>query len=276
MRVKVQAHGARELASQLRDYPAILHRETESILRQQARALCLEYAGATMPGPGFDAAKDQKFKQRVAGDVGRVFASKDRPGSVFAAIQRVNPALAGAYWWGAVKKDNPTAAERILRLANIPRGLSAAALKAARTDPYARVPKTQQPVSLAPAPQVRALVKKQTALVGFAKAGWVAAANSLGGRVRKNIRNDDGTRTTEERFPKSVRDLARKFPGIGGSTYTSSGGRHTLTIFTNVRHARNAMNEPLQRSAEDRAQQRFTKAIGHALRALNKKLRRAA
>lgn len=276
MNYSTKVIGADTLIKQLRAYPELLRRETESILKQEGRALCVEYASATLPGPGFDETKDEQFRKRVEGDVRRVFASRADPNSVANMLKVINPKLFQAYWFGGVKKNDQKTMARILRTAGLPEGLDPAAHKAARTGKKGRVGKLQRPVSLANAATLNAYVKKQRALVGFAKAGWAAAAKSIGGRVRATIRNADGTRTSVERFSKTVRNLASKWPDSGGSRYTVTGTLHTLEIFSNVKHAQDAMPMPLKLSAETRAQERFIAALGHSLRALNKKLFKAA
>jgi hypothetical protein len=182
------------------------------------------------------------------------------------------PQLANAYWH-AIKSQKPRAAEEILRKANLPKGLAPADHRAARTGKKGRVAKLASPVTLATEPQLRAYTGKKQKLVGFAKAGWAAAAKAIGGRVRRNIREAGGNRRTEEIFPPHIRKLASRFPGAGGARYSVSGMIHRLEIFTNVRYAQEATNPALMASAESRAKDSFTKAIAQSLQAMHKRFR---
>ncbi len=261
--------GAKQLEAKLRKQPQLVGRTLESLVKQEGRALCVEYGKATVPGPGFDEAKDNQFRKRVETDVRRVFADRDRPNSIYNLMKIHSPLHAKAYWH-AIKSQKPRAAADIMRKANLPTGLNPAAHKAVRTGRKGRVPGNTKPVSLANAASLNAFVRKQRALVGFAKAGWLAAAKAIGGRVR----NAEGT---GEAFPKHIRALVAKFPGIGGADYKESNGVHTLAIFTRVKHAQEALPEGLRLSAETRAKERFIASLAKAITAATTKtFRRAA
>jgi hypothetical protein len=133
------------------------------------------------------------------------------------------------------------------------------------------VPKDFQPSALVTETQARAYAKKQAALVGFAQAGWYAAARGLGGRVRRNRVSATGKRSTSEAFPAYVRKLANRYSGIGGARVIS--GSHTcrVEIWTGVRHAQNALPSHLQSLAEDDAQASVAAALRVSIRYLNKK-----
>ncbi len=154
--------------------------------------------------------------------------------------------------------------------------LSPADHKAARTGKKGRVGKLVSPASLATEPQLNAYVRKQLALVEFAKAGWAAAAKAIGGRVRANVRVPGQKRTTREVFPASIRKLANRYSSIGSAAYSISGSTHSLTIATHVKHAQEATNPGMMASAESRAQDSFTRAIAQSLQAMHRRLRRAA
>ena len=271
MALRVQGHF--QARQRLKNYADGMQRSVESIITQEARALAVEYGRATVPGPGMDDARLEKFGNRVEGDVRRVFASRSFPSAIYQIIQQRAPHLCAAYW-RAVKSGKTREAAAIMKKANIPEGPpSVADLKAARTGKRARVLRGQVPVRLVREGELTAFVRKQRNLVGFSKGGWYAAAKSLGGRVRSNFTNSAGARKTAEIFPAAVRKLAGRFPGIGGSII--SGGRtFAITIFSTVKHARAALKPSLEKSAESRAREN----IRVALRAASAKLktRRAA
>jgi len=273
MNANIKIVGAASFVKRMKEEPERLNRTIESLLKQEARALCVEYGRATLPGPGFDEGRDEQFRGRVERDVRRVFAVKSKPNTVMSMLKVLNPTLARAYWWGGVKKDNEKVKNSVLRKAGLPRGLNPADHKAARTGKKGRVGKLERPASLATENRLDAYVKKQRALVGFAKAGWYAAARSLGGRVRTRVDLPDGRRSSEEIFPAHVRKLGNKYRDAGGSTYNVVGMKHTVVIFTRVKHAQEALPLGLYHSATDIAKEKFTRALAHALQAMTRRKR---
>jgi hypothetical protein len=278
MNVTARITGGNRFAQKLKQYPQQLNRTVESVCNQEARALAVSYGAATMPGPGLqEEGKPEKFRKLVESDVRRVFATRSDPGSVFELLKKLNltlpngSSLANAYW-SAYKRKKPRAMASLLRAAGLPEGLNPAAHKAARTAKNGRVAKDQKPVSLANDASLRVFIRKQRTLVGFAKAGWYCAAKALGGRVRSNLRSADGRRGTAEIFPAYIRSLARRFPDAGGARVTSDAGRVEVAIFTNVRHAAEAMPENLRAGAEAEARESFAAALGKALREMNQKI----
>ncbi len=264
MKSGYSVQGDSALIRRLTKYPELIDRTADSVLRQEARALCVSYGFASEPR-GLQERSAVKMTQRVGSDVRKVFASRQSPATVYELLKVHAPHLANAYWH-AHKKNKPRQMSAILTKANLPQGIQPADLKAARTGPGARVKKGQQPVSLATEAQLRAFVRKQQQLVGFAKAGWYAAAKALGGRVRSNTTASDGKRTTAEVFPGYVRKIASRFPGIGGATITP--GR--VEIFTSVRHAAAALTATNYATATDRARASLAAALAQSIRALNR------
>lgn len=262
----------------MREFPELVAREQESILKQEARALCTRYAQCTAPAYGlaFDPARAEGMKKRVEGDVRRVFLTKQQGGRVYEQVKRRSPQLAKAYW-NAWKTRDTRALTRILRDC----GISIAALdpsthKAARTGPNGSVPKNHQATDMVSEPQARAYARKQAALVGFAQAGWYAAARGLGGRIRRNLVSDTGKRGTVETFPAYIRKLANRYSGIGGARVLTGGATARVVIWTAVRHARNALPDNLRALAEDEAAANVSQALAASLAALNRKKFNAA
>lgn len=269
MKTAARIAGGDRLIAKFKAHPQLIHRTMESVLKQEARALCVEYGSATAPF-GFQEAPAEKFRGRVEGDVRRVFASRTSPSAVYQMMKVHAPQLAPAYWH-AYKSKKTRSMAAIVRKANLPEGLSPAAHKAARTGKKGRVAGLEAPVSLANEAQLRTYVRKQRQLVGFAKAGWYAAAKGLGGRVRRNLVLESGKRKTEEIFPAYVRALARKFPDAGGARITSRGSKVNVEIFTRVRHSREALSDAAYFSATQRAETQLANALAQSLRALNEK-----
>jgi len=273
--IKVNVSG---FLKKIREFPQLIAREQESVLKQEARALCTRYAQCTAPAYGlsFDAARAEGMKKRVESEVHRVFLTRAQGGRVYSAIYQRSPQLAKAYW-NAWKKKDTRAQTRIMRDA----GLSLAALdpgthKTARTGFHASVPKAFQGKEMVSQPQLRAYARKQAALVGFAQAGWYAAARGLGGRVRRNLVSATGKRSTAEAFPGYIRKLANRHPGIGGARVLTSGSTCRVEIWTGVRHAKHALPGHLSDLAESEARENVAKALAASVHALNRKKFHAA
>jgi hypothetical protein len=273
--IKVNASG---FLRKMKEFPQLLAREQESVLKQEARALSTRYAQCTAPAYGlaFDPAKAEGMKKRVESEVNRVFLTRAQGGRVYDAIKRRSPQLATAYW-AAWKSKNTRAQTRIMREAGLAIGpLAPATHKAARTGSMARVPKSFQATEMVSQPQLRAYARRQAALVGFAQAGWYAAARGLGGRVRRNLVSATGKRSTAESFPPYIRKLANKHSGIGGARVLTSGSTTRVEIWTGVRHARAAMPDRLRTLAEDEARRKVASALLESVRAINRKKLHAA
>lgn len=274
MKSSVKIQGGTGLLQKYKAHPQLLNREIESVLKQEARALCVEYASATMPGPGLqDGGKVEAFRKTINSDVRRVFASRANPnwiGQTYAMIKAIHSGKAKQFLWLANNK--PESVEKFLKGINLPKGLDPTAHKAARTGKNGRVGRmVNGPVSIAPETRLNAYSKKQQALAGFAKAGWGCAAKGLGGRIRRNIRDaNGGNRRTAESLPKYIRTLMRKFPDSGGARIIVQGSRVQIEIFTNVKHAVVAMPKPLYEAANSRAQQKTSLALAYAVQQLNR------
>jgi hypothetical protein len=267
MKAGFEVFGAEALIRRLKEHPEKIGRAVDSVLVQEARGLCVSYGALSEPGGMSEGSGDQ-LRARVEGDVRTVFASRQDAGRVFALLNSRDPGLAKAYWHAYKSKDTRRMGQ-ILTKAGLPQGIDPAALKRARTGAGKRVRrKGFVPVSLATEAQVRAFARKQKLLVGFAKAGWYAAARALGGRVRRNDTDAvTGKRTTAEIFPPYVRKLQRRFPGAGGARIQP--GR--VDIFTNVRHAEVALTEARYQQATAAAEASLAKSLGAAVAAVNKR-----
>ncbi len=227
--------GADAFANKLAKYPALLDRTLESVLKQEARAICIKLGGAAMPVGLQETARVQAHRAKVAAQVGWVYASQDQRRVILSEIKRRSPVLARAYA-RAMKDGNEAQMKRYMTEAGLViGGLNPAVHRNARTGPYGKVQHTG-PREIVPKQQLDAFVRKKQANVGTAKAGWYAAAKALGGRIRRNLVAEDGKRSTIEIFPAYIKKIARRFPGLGGAKIMP--GR--VEVFTNVRHAEDA------------------------------------
>lgn len=262
-----EVRGGAKLIENLLAHPEKIQRAADSVLKQEARALCVSYGMNSEPYGLKDGEGQEKFRESVRKDVRRVFASKQQPAAVYALLKAKRPDLAGLYWHYH-KAGKKRKMGEVLQRAGLPEGVDPAALKAARTGPGGRVRKGMVPVSVAAEPQVKRLANEQARLVGTAKAGWYAAARSLGGRVRKNFTDGAGQRKTAELFPAYVRKLARRWPEMGGSRLRAG----MVEVFTRVRHGDRALDADRYAKATDAARESLAASLSKAVKAVNEKV----
>ena len=91
--------GAAELVRKMKAHPELIAREVESILRQEARALCVEYARLSGPGRGMTEAPLDKARKGIAAEMNRTIATRQNPAKVFLLMKQHDPVLANAYWY---------------------------------------------------------------------------------------------------------------------------------------------------------------------------------
>ena len=237
MQASFNMQGIAQLQHALRASPKAVIRESQKVLVMTARQLAAAYAEATVPpASGGDKAAD-KFRARIASEQSRLYPTRNDHRAIYGMIHQTDENLAAAYWQ-AVQSGRTRVANRILLAAGLPQAQpSASESLSARTGRGRSVPKNAQPIGVAQANQLRRHIKERQSRVGLAKAGWLAAGLSLGGRIRQG---------GKERLPKYVRDLARKDPGLGGSWISQ--GR--VVIRSNVRYAADALPPRLKLHAE--------------------------
>jgi len=262
--------GASAFEKKLRDFPGLLGRDVESVLKQGARATCVFLGNATDP-TGMQDGHAEANRNKVERQVRQVFLAKEPPWQLLAALKRRSPRLFHGYIRARQEGDEKQM-RRYLQEAGIQIGvLNPSTHRAARTTASGGVPKDYQGSDMVTSPQLAAYAKRKRAQVGLAKAGWYAAAKSLGGRVRSND-TVNGKRVTAEIFPPYLRKLARKYPGTGGSRIQP--GR--VEVFSNVRHAREAIRDGNLDDALFNARQSFHAALYRQLQIRRKSIFKVA
>lgn len=231
----VTTQGLSRFNALLKEAPEAIGRSVDSIVRQEARALCITLGASAQPLGLQDAARQRANREKVAKDIRKVYLDTSTPSAVAAEIKRRSPALFHAYR-RAVQQGNQAQQRRYMRDAGIVIGaLDPKKHRAARTGAHGGVGDVGAR-DVVQKNQLRAYIKKKQATVGFAKAGWYAAAKAIGGRVRRNLVAADGKRSTVEIFPPYLKKIARSHPGIG----TAKVSHHRVEIINNVRHAQDA------------------------------------
>lgn len=253
--------GAKEFEKKLAAYPQLVGRAVESVLKQEARATCVALGAATMPFGLTESGRVTAHRQKVDKQVRQVFLTPNAQRGVAELIRRRSVTLYHAFRRASAQGDQAQMARYMAEAGVSVGALNPATHKAARTTYYGGVEKTYQASDVVSQQQLEAYSKKQQEKVGLAKAGWFAAAKSLGGRIRRNIVEADGKRRTEEIFPPYIKKLARKFPDLGGSRIMP--GR--VEVFTNVRHGRQAILDFAYDDALYRAQESFRAAMSRAI-----------
>ena len=259
--VNLKLTGADDFLAALKKHPEKIGRTAESILKPAARALAVNLGGATTP-VGMGEGDANKLRDRIADDIKRLFPGKDNHSKVYDYIARSDERLAKAYW-AAYKSGDAPALARILRRAAIPRGLDPAAHQSARRK--GKVPGSAKVISFAPETRLDAYIRRTQKKAGLAKAGWAAAANALGGRVRTRSAS---TGKSVQRFPKYVRSLQRR-SNIGGAM-VRNGPRAFVRIWNIVPYIGDALPENLYLRALDEAERSFVTALNNSVAYLNR------
>lgn len=275
MNLSVKVTGVQSVAARFRNIEQQLGRSMESILNQEARALCVSASFYTNPT---GATGERRLKRKVMGDIRKVYLDRDAIFTITAMMKPRSMKLAMGFMRSS-KAGNLAQANRYLKQAGMKiEALSPASLKighkAARTGPYGGVPEELAERTIVRKPTLYKYIREKQATVGTAKAGWYAAAKSLGGRVRRNLKDAAGNRSTIETIPAWVRKVANRTAGLGGSRQAP--GR--VEVFTNVAHAADALSVEDLDIVIENAQASFMKAITKSLIATLRKpgVRRAA
>ena len=254
--VSLTLKGADPFIAALKKHPQRISRTIESVLKQEARSLCVELGAATAP-VGMTESRANKLRGRIESDIKRLFPTTENQWQVYEMIKKSNEKLALAYGH-SVKSGDDEAVVRILRRAKLPRGIDKGGHQAARKS--GKVPGNAQPLALVTAGRRTAYVRQRMRKAGLAKAGWYKAARALGGRVRTRSRS---TGKSIERFPKYVRALA-KTSGIGGASFTG-GVRARARIWNTVTYIGSALPEDRYNVAVSNAQSSFVHALNESV-----------
>lgn len=271
MSAAIKVTGAAAFGKGLRDTADKLHREMESLLKKEARALCVSLSFQTLPY-GFNP-PTEKQQGRIKAEIGRVYLNSRQTSAIMDLIKPRSQRLAWGFWH-AMKNGDEARARRYMRQAGINvENLDPSQHRAARTGPRGSVAKSAQPAQVVKDSSLAKFTREKQATIGTAKAGWYAAAKALGGRVRTNTTDASGNRSTTETIPPYIRKLTTKFAGLGGARIMP--GR--VEIFTNVTYADEALPQGALESAIDTAATSFRDSITKALAIiLRRSLSRAA
>jgi hypothetical protein len=272
MKMNVRMIGAAELDAKLAKLAEELRRSIPSLVKQQARSSATNFAFRSVP---FGFQEPEKFRATIEAEVRRVYATRENPNAVYLLLRAVDPQQAEIYW-SLHKKGKVRQANQILNSVSIQRGSDVGILKNARVGKGAHVPKKIAPRSLVTSTELRAIVKRQVRLAGFAKAGWYQAARAIGGRLRTNFTTADGVRGTKETFPAYLRKLANASPGIGGARQGGDEMSYFVEIFSSVKHAVEALPHGRQAEAERAARDFFVESCAKQLQIIREKIFRKA
>jgi hypothetical protein len=259
--LQVNTKGANDFLAALKKHPEKIGRTTESVIKQEARALAVNFAKKTLP-PGLGEKGVDKLKNRIAADIKRIFPSKDNGSRIYEYLIKEDERLAKAFW-AAYKSGDEKAQARILRRAKIPRGIDPAAHQAAREK--GKVSADSKPISFSTDTRLNAYIRRSQKKAGLAKAGWAAAAKALGGRVRTRA---VGNGKSVEKFPKYIRSLSRR-PNIGGASFVH-GPRARAKIWNIVAYIGEAFPESSYNEALSKAEKDFAFALNQSVAYLNK------
>jgi hypothetical protein len=159
-----------------------------SEIRTAARTFAAVAARNTLPYGAYDEPTEAAMLT-VQNQIKRTQPTIDQLGSMWQDLKAVDKGLAAAMWT-AYKDRKMGTVKQIIEDLSVQGGFTHGAAsyevhKKARTGIRRSVPKNHKPTHIVTSSQgaVNTLVKKKQATIGAAKAGWAAAAKSLGGSV---------------------------------------------------------------------------------------------
>lgn len=253
MQIDVTVDGIESLRRKLRDFPELLEKEVETVIRQAGRTLAIEYGFNTVPW-GMREEQAEAHGRRLEKESQWMFPTRENPVHLYRLLKQVDERMAKAYW-ALHKRGDQAGAERLLRKRGIPRGIREGEYES-RRNAGGYVPYAAEPIAMAAPGRQESFIKKRKARIGLAKAGWLQAAQAIGGRVRRNGR---------EAFPKYVRTIARRESGLGGARVIGRGRFVSVTIYTSVRYAERALPNDRYLKANDVAEERLAKSLRERL-----------
>jgi hypothetical protein len=258
--VNLKLTGADDFLAALKKHPEKIGRTADSILKQEARGLAVSLAYQTAP-EGLGEKGGAKLEKKIAMEIRQLFPTAKNNGLIYKFIFMGNPELAKAYWRAYKSKDEKSVA-RILRVAALPRGIDAGAHQSARRKGSLS---SFRPKAMSTEASLQAYIKRSQRKVGLAKAGWAAAAKSLGGRVRTRA---VGSGKSVERIPKYIRALQKR-DNIGGSS-TKLAPRSSVRIWNIVPYINTALPDHRYQKALSEAQRSFVTALNNSVAYLNR------
>jgi len=260
MDIDVTVSGATPTRQSIKKIAEELGKDFTSIGIQEARGLAVELGRYTLP-VGLSESSGNKLQERIRNDIRVMFPalSDGKVGAtrIYGILEKVSKKLAERFW-AKYEAGGIDGAEEFLsrRVQGLPRGVDKEADARRR-----RGKKSPEPTSVARQTVRDNYMKRRVKTAGMAKAGWLGAAKSLGGRVRRGGGRSGGTRAT---FPSYVRKAgARK--KLGASRISSRNGVLRISLRNSVRHASEVLDVSLQQRAEGAAFRKFVRSLNRAV-----------
>jgi len=105
MAIGMKVIGADAFAKKLANYPKLVDRTLESVLKQEARSICIKLGANAMPVGMQDSSRVQAHRAKVAAQVGWVYVSQDRHRVIHKEILRRSRTLGLAYYRAMMEKN---------------------------------------------------------------------------------------------------------------------------------------------------------------------------
>lgn len=227
----------RQHTRSLRRLAAETRRDGAKILRQSGRRVAVNFAFQTQP-LGFSAAAHDRGRGRVAADTRRVFAT---PRDIYRQIALGRGDKETADWfWRAFKDGDTRAMKKAMQVAGIALPVGKTVRKELRgpaRNRRGRVPRESYRQLVTDNERLKRFVDRLQKRVGFAKSGWAACAQDLG-----------GTRG----IPRWAK--GRKVSGYkpGQATAADRGMASSITLRNFVRYVRRIFTPAQEQAALDR------------------------
>ncbi len=249
-----------DLVKTIRQFPEMVKRDGESILRQEGRGFAKELARFTLP-VGLNENAYQKLAAKISCDIHRVIMS---PRKLYAFLKSsVSEGFAKGIWSLLQSGDKKRNRTLVKMLASVPvvsqlivsGRVDPATVRSARTGEWGGVPAGTDPkVIVTSEKAIGNFIKKMQRKIGMAKGGWAAAGRDISGRNVPGI-------------PSWAGYGRHKVGGRG--VYVKATNR--IRLINEVRHARKALPAAGEQRAKMNAARNLQLSMTRAMNAIAKK-----
>ena len=245
----IELDGDRELARRFTQDPAKITVLMERNLRQAGRTATAELGRFTAPSTNGQA----RAVSRVAAQFNARYARSDsdinrQAGKIYDLMKRVAPNRAATFW-AMFNEGRHEEAIEYARRSRLPRKVDVKEYRQRRANP--------EVIAMGTSGSVQRGLDRQLGTIGTAKAAFLEAQQSIGGRSRARA----------NAFPRFVKVALRANRGrrLGGAIFSRRGDNLTLRIFSAVDYASRALSESQQSRALDFAERRFRANVEQGL-----------
>lgn len=270
MDVKIETQGIEELMGDLARYSRDFDKDSEQILRQAAREVCVESARSTRPFGLTESAAEAESKA-IEAEVKQLFpvvsSRVDSDARRVASMIRPKSRALATQFLISIEKGDTAWTRRIMRKVGLPRGVQADIHQQIRRKSRGVPSAKRTPLAVVTPNSRGAYIRRRQKTVGKAKGGWHQAAKALGGRLRTKGANGKSV----NRLPKFV--TRHRGTDLGGAQ-VKRGRNPSVRIWNSVPYIESVFPKNQQARAMAKARKNLVKAFTIQISKLKKRSRR--